>query len=50
MEGPFKQFVAYIDPDNKFNLTDKLSQVFTPKSMPNLTKKPFNHNNSSIFS
>lgn len=27
MEGPFKQFVAYIDPDNKFSLTDKLSQV-----------------------
>ena len=27
MEGPFKQFVAYIDPDDKFNHTDKLSQV-----------------------
>ena len=27
MEGPFKQFVAYIDPDNKFTYTDKLSQV-----------------------
>ena len=27
MEGPFKQFVAYIDPDNRFSLTDKLSQV-----------------------
>ena len=27
MEGPFKQFVAYIDPDNKFSPTDKLSQV-----------------------
>ena len=28
MYGPFKQFIAYIDPDNKFTLTDKLSQVF----------------------
>jgi carbonic anhydrase len=27
MEGPFKQFVAYIDPDNKFTYTDKLSQA-----------------------
>lgn len=35
MEGPFRQFVAYIDPEEKFNLTDKLSQVrpflYTPK-------------------
>lgn len=27
MEGPFRQLVAYIDPDNKFSVTDKLSQV-----------------------
>ena len=27
LSGPFRQFVAYIDPDNKFTLTDKLSQV-----------------------
>ena len=29
MEGPFKQLVAYIDPDDKFCATDKLSQVPT---------------------
>ena len=27
MDGPFNQFIAYIDPDKKFSLTDKLSQV-----------------------
>ena len=29
MDGPFKQFVAYIDPDNKFSPADKLSQVIS---------------------
>ena len=33
MEGPFSQFVAYIDPDNKFSLTDKLSQVIVIKDV-----------------
>ena len=26
-EGPNKEFLAYIDPDDRFNITDKLSQV-----------------------
>lgn len=26
-ETPMKQFVAYIDPKNKFSVQDKLSQV-----------------------
>lgn len=26
-ETPMKKFVAYIDPDNNFNIADKLSQV-----------------------
>lgn len=38
MEGPFSQFVAYIDPDNKFSLTDKLSQVIVIKTLTLWTK------------
>lgn len=41
MEGPFRQFVAYIDPDNKFNLTDKLSQV-------NIAAKNFYESDNTI--
>lgn len=26
-ETPLRKIIAYIDPDNKFNVTDKLSQV-----------------------
>ena len=32
-ETPMKQFVAYIDPDNKFCKEDKLSQVFNIESI-----------------
>ena len=40
MEGPFKQFVAYIDPDNRFNLTDKLSQVKLLMKIVKIANKP----------
>jgi len=44
MEGPFKQFVAYIDPDNRFNLTDKLSQLNTLQQLQHVASYSFIHN------
>lgn len=43
MEGPFKQFVAYIDPDNKFSPTDKLSQLNTLQQLQNIASYNFIH-------
>ena len=32
-ETPQRKFAAYIDPDNKFNIEDKLSQVGEPRQI-----------------
>lgn len=38
-ETPLRKFVAYIDPDDKFSIEDKLSQVSWPSSL--ITSRSF---------
>ncbi|CAG9854951.1 unnamed protein product [Phyllotreta striolata] len=40
-ETPLRKFVAYIDPDNKFNLEDKLSQINTLQQLQNIASYGF---------
>lgn len=40
-ETPMRKFVAYIDPENKFNLEDKLSQINTLQQMQNIASYGF---------
>ena len=35
-ETPLRKFVAYIDPDNKFAIEDKLSQINTLQQLQNV--------------
>lgn len=40
-ETPMRQFIAYIDPDNKFAIEDKLSQVNTLEQVSNVASYGF---------
>lgn len=40
-ETPLRKFVAYIDPENKFNLEDKLSQINTLQQLQNIASYGF---------
>lgn len=40
-ETPLRRFVAYIDPDNKFAIEDKLSQINTLQQMQNIASYGF---------
>ncbi|KAJ8939933.1 hypothetical protein NQ318_007861 [Aromia moschata] len=40
-ETPLRKFVAYIDPENKFNIEDKLSQVNTLQQLQNIASYGF---------
>lgn len=40
-EIPMKKFIAYIDPDNKFNIEDKLSQVNCLQQVQHIASYPF---------
>lgn len=40
-ETPMRKFVAYIDPDDKFSIEDKLSQVNTLQQMQNIASYGF---------
>lgn len=40
-ETPLRKFVAYIDPDNKFNIEDKLSQINTLQQLQNIASYGF---------
>jgi carbonic anhydrase len=40
-ETPMRKFVAYIDPDNKFAIEDKLSQINTLQQMQNIASYGF---------
>lgn len=40
-ETPMRKFVAYIDPDDKFAVPDKLSQVHCLQQMQNIASYPF---------
>ncbi|VEN57246.1 unnamed protein product [Callosobruchus maculatus] len=40
-ETPMRKFVAYIDPDNKFNIEDKLSQINTLQQLQNIASYGF---------
>lgn len=40
-ETPQRKFVAYIDPDNKFAIEDKLSQINTLQQMQNIASYGF---------
>lgn len=40
-ETPMRQFVAYIDPENKFALEDKLSQINTLEQLSNVASYGF---------
>jgi len=40
-ETPLRKFIAYIDPDNKFAVEDKLSQINTLQQMQNVASYGF---------
>ena len=40
-ETPLRRFVAYIDPENKFAIEDKLSQINTLQQMSNVASYGF---------
>ncbi|CAG9825255.1 unnamed protein product [Phaedon cochleariae] len=40
-ETPMRRFVAYIDPENKFNVEDKLSQINTLQQLQNIASYGF---------
>lgn len=40
-ETPLRKFVAYIDPDNKFAIEDKLSQINTLQQLQNVASYGF---------
>lgn len=40
-ETPLRRFVAYIDPENKFAMEDKLSQINTLEQMSNIASYGF---------
>ena len=40
-ETPLRRFVAYIDPENKFAVEDKLSQINTLEQMSNIASYGF---------
>ncbi|XP_023014099.1 carbonic anhydrase beta [Leptinotarsa decemlineata] len=40
-ETPLRKFVAYIDPENKFNIEDKLSQINTLQQLQNIASYGF---------
>lgn len=40
-ETPMRKFVAYIDPENKFGLEDKLSQINTLQQLQNIASYGF---------
>lgn len=40
-ETPLRKFVAYIDPENKFALEDKLSQINTLQQLQNIASYGF---------
>ncbi|CAH2001861.1 unnamed protein product [Acanthoscelides obtectus] len=40
-ETPMRKFVAYIDPDNQFNIEDKLSQINTLQQLQNIASYGF---------
>lgn len=40
-ESPVKKFVGYIDPDDKFSIEDKLSQVNTLQQLQNIASYGF---------
>lgn len=40
-ETPLRKFVAYIDPDNKFAIEDKLSQINTLEQLSNIASYGF---------
>ncbi|KAK9888753.1 hypothetical protein WA026_000978 [Henosepilachna vigintioctopunctata] len=40
-ETPMRKFVAYIDPDNKFAVEDKLSQIHTLQQLQNIASYGF---------
>lgn len=40
-ETPLRRFVAYIDPENKFAIEDKLSQINTLEQMSNIASYGF---------
>lgn len=40
-ETPLRKFVAYIDPENKFNIDDKLSQINTLQQLQNIASYGF---------
>lgn len=40
-ETPLRKFVAYIDPENKFSIEDKLSQVNTLQQLQNIASYGF---------
>lgn len=40
-ETPMRKFVAYIDPDNKFAIEDKLSQINTLQQLQNIASYGF---------
>ncbi|KAJ8920730.1 hypothetical protein NQ315_004869 [Exocentrus adspersus] len=43
-ETPLRKFVAYIDPENKFDLEDKLSQINTLQQLQNIASYGFLRN------
>ncbi|GAB6027748.1 hypothetical protein CHUAL_001986 [Chamberlinius hualienensis] len=40
-ETPMKKFVAYVDVDNRFNMTDKLSQINCLQQLQHIASYPF---------
>lgn len=40
-ETPLRKFVAYIDPENKFSMEDKLSQINTLQQLQNIASYGF---------
>lgn len=40
-ETPMRRFVAYIDPENKFTIEDKLSQINTLQQLQNIASYGF---------
>lgn len=40
-ESPMRKFVAYIDPENKFAIEDKLSQINTLEQLSNVASYGF---------
>lgn len=40
-ETPLRKFVAYIDPENKFSIEDKLSQINTLQQLQNIASYGF---------